>query len=94
MGQANPRPLGDAKRHYWLALGMAQATGAELQRALETGVITHADWAQAVQRCRGCGWAEGCACWMAAQETGKAAVPAACPNAQIFTRAVAVPDPA
>jgi hypothetical protein len=31
------RPLGDEKRHYWLALGMAQASGADLQRALEEG---------------------------------------------------------
>jgi hypothetical protein len=61
-------PLGRRKRHYWLALGMAQASGADLQRALEEGRITHGDWADVVTRCRGCGWTEGCDCWMAAQD--------------------------
>jgi hypothetical protein len=62
------RPLGDEKRHYWLALGMAQTSGVDLQRALEEGRITHGDWAEVVTRCRGCGWTEGCDCWLAAQD--------------------------
>lgn len=94
MTESHPRPLGDEKRHYWLAVGMAQATGADLQRALEDGVITHGDWAGVVQRCRGCGWAEGCACWMSTQEKGTAAVPAACPNAEVFARVIGVPGAA
>lgn len=87
-----PRPLGGQTRHYWRAVGMAQATGADLQRALDRGVISHADWACLVQRCRGCNWAEGCGCWMARQEKGAAAVPAACPNAELFTRVTAAFD--
>lgn len=82
-------PLGDEKRHYWLALGMAQTTGADLQRALDEGRITHSDWAEVVHRCRGCGWTEGCDCWMKAQERGSAEVPAACPNAGFFARVLA-----
>lgn len=79
------RPLGDEKRHYWLALGMAQASGADLQRALEEGRITHGDWAAVVQRCRGCSWTEGCDCWLRAQNPETAAeVPQACPNARFF----------
>lgn len=80
-----PRPLGDERRHYWLAVGMAQTTGADLQAALEAGRITHADWADVVTRCRGCTWTDGCKCWMAAQDAGgTAAVPQACPNADFF----------
>lgn len=79
------RPLGDEKRHYWVALGMAQATGADLQRALEEGRITHEDWATVVQSCRGCTWTEGCDCWLKAQDPETAAqVPQACPNATFF----------
>jgi hypothetical protein len=90
MSQDRVRPLGDEKRHYWLALGMARASGADLQRALEEGRITHADWAEVVQRCRGCSWAEGCGCWMRAQDPDKAPeVPQACPNAGFFERALA-----
>lgn len=94
MPQTRPRPLGPEKRHYWLAVSMARATGADLQRALETGIITHQDWADLVRRCRGCGWTEGCDCWMARQERGAADVPAACPNADVFSRVRAAIDPA
>jgi hypothetical protein len=81
--------LGDEKRHYWLALGMADAAGADLQRALDEGRISHGDWAEVVQRCRGCGWTEGCDCWLKAQEPGGADVPRACPNATVFDRVLA-----
>ena len=91
MTQHRVRPLGDEKRHYWLALGMAQASGADLQRALDEGRITHGDWAEVVARCRGCAWAEGCDCWLAAQDPATAsAIPQACPNASFFE---AVLDP-
>lgn len=87
------RPLGDEKRHYWMALGMAQATGADLQKALDACQISHGDWADVVTRCRGCGWAEGCACWMAAQTgDGDATVPQACPNAKFFEAVLAGDD--
>jgi len=82
----NPRPLGSENRHYWMALTMAKRTGADMQRALEDGRISHEDWAELVQRCRGCAWAEGCACWMAVQEDGLASIPAACPNATTFEK--------
>jgi hypothetical protein len=94
MTDTHPRPLGDEKRHYWLAVGMAQVTGADLQRALDEGVISHGDWAAVVQRCRGCGWTEGCGCWMAKQDNGAADVPAACPNAEVFTRVIETLDTA
>jgi hypothetical protein len=82
MTEHSVRPLGDEKRHYWLALGMAQAAGADLQRALDEGRISHADWAGVVTRCRGCGWTEGCDCWLSAQDPDVAAsIPQACPNA-------------
>ena len=90
----NPHPLGDETRHYWLAVTMARKTGADLQRALEDGVISHADWAALVHRCRGCGWTEGCNRWLAAQGDGAAPVPGACPNAAVFDRVLAALSPA
>lgn len=84
------RPLGPVNRHYWLALGMAKVTGADLARAMEEGRITQADWAEVVERCRGCGWTEGCQCWLDARMDGLegegAAVPRACPNAALFEK--------
>jgi hypothetical protein len=84
-----PRILGDERRHYWLALGMAQASGADLQAALEAGRISHGEWADVVQRCRGCSWTESCDCWMRAQEPGAADVPQACPNVGFFETVIA-----
>jgi hypothetical protein len=79
------RPLGDEKRHYWLALGMAQASGCRSAARAGRGRITHGDWAEVVTRCRGCGWTEGCDCWLAAQDgLGHATVPQACPNVAFF----------
>lgn len=85
MSNARVRRIGDEKRHYWLALGMAQVSGTDLQRALDEGRITHGDWADVVTRCRACSWAESCRCWMAMQTPGSPAdVPRACPNAGLF----------
>lgn len=89
MTKAHPHPLGPENRHYWLAVTMAQKTGADMQRALEDGVIDHQDWATLVQRCRGCGWADGCNRWLAAQDRGTADVPQACPNAATFEKVLA-----
>jgi hypothetical protein len=90
----NAHPLGPENRHYWLAVTMARKTGADMQRALETGVIRHDDWAALVQSCRGCGWAEGCNRWLTAQGDGAADVPRACPNAAVFDRVLAALTPA
>lgn len=89
MNPPSPRPLGDARRHYWRALRMAQATGVDLQHAMDAGVITSGDWAGSVDRCRGCGWDKGCGAWLATQKTGAADLPQACPNAALFARAAA-----
>jgi len=77
------RPLGDEREHYWLALGMAQTVGLDLQAEIEAGHLTRADWAETVQRCRSCGWAGECPGWMAAQADAERA-PASCVNADRF----------
>ncbi len=89
MTQTHPHPLGPENRHYWLAVTMAQKTGADMQTALETGVISHGDWATLVQRCRGCGWTNGCNHWLSTQGKASADVPEACPNADVFARVLA-----
>ena len=94
MPYAHLHPLGPENRHYWLAVTMARRTGADMQRALEDGVISHEDWATLVQRCRGCGWAEGCDHWMMAQGPDAADVPEACPNAPVFARVLSALAPA
>ena len=58
------KPLGPAKRHYWLLQDMAKATKIDLVRAFDRGVIDNADWATLVTACRGCDWAGGCQRWL------------------------------
>jgi hypothetical protein len=87
-----PRVLGDERRHYLMAAGMANRTGADMQAALDAGVISQADWADLVQRCRACDWTEGCACWLKAQSPGGADAPGSCPNAAVFKRVKALTE--
>ncbi|WP_101067776.1 DUF6455 family protein [Roseovarius salinarum] len=61
------KPLGPPRRHYWLLKRMARATGTDLVRARHAGSLDGPDWAEMVQRCRGCGWAGGCARWLRAE---------------------------
>lgn len=84
-----PRVLGDETRHYWLAVAMARANGTDLQAALDDGRLSAGDWADLVQKCRGCTWADGCSCWLAVQEPGSAATPDPCVNRETFETVLA-----
>jgi hypothetical protein len=76
-------PLGAPRRHYWLVQGMARATGVDLVRAFDEGRLAPADWAETVERCRACGWADGCRKWLAAGATASVP-PAPCRNRARF----------
>ena len=58
------KPLGATRRHYWLSQRMAQATGADPASASRADRLSGAEWADMVQRCRGCDWTEGCVRWL------------------------------
>lgn len=79
------KPLGPEREHYWLALSMAQTVGVDLSRAIEDGQFDQAQWADTVQRCRGCEWAGECKGWLDEHES-VAAAPRTCVNADLFTR--------
>lgn len=81
-----PRPLGDPRRHFWLAQSMAKATGVDLTAAMQEGRIAQEDWADLITRCRGCAWAEDCADWLDTLQDGAAEAPAACVNADVLAR--------
>lgn len=74
------RPLGDLNTHYWLVLGMAKASGADLAAAREDGRLSAEGWSALVNRCRECRWAERCQEWLPAQEAGRARLPDGCVN--------------
>ena len=89
-------PLGDARKHYWLALEMSRTVGLDLQSELDAGRIGHGDWSDMVTRCRGCDWAGQCPSWMeAARAAGNpegVQAPGACANSARFNAMLALPD--
>lgn len=54
------RPLGETRRHFWLAQKMAGLHGLDLARGSARGDLDQETWAAMVQRCRGCDWTGGC----------------------------------
>lgn len=87
MSDHPPKPLGDTMTHYFLASSMAKAAGVDLVAEMAAGRLSHQDWAQMVQKCRGCDWEReggGCARWLALQVPGEANVPRSCENQPRF----------
>lgn len=58
------KPLGQLKRHFWLAKQMAKTTGVDLASAREAGDLEQKDWAAMVHRCRSCSDPGRCARWL------------------------------
>lgn len=58
------KPLGQLKRHFWLAKRMAKTSGVDLAEARAEGDLSHKDWASMVQGCRACSDPERCARWL------------------------------
>ena len=77
------KPLGDRKRHYWLAQRMAKTTETDLVGAHAAGDLSQEKWAEMVESCRGCDWIEGCERWLAKPENA-GEVPGSCPNCGTF----------
>ncbi|MEL7175994.1 MAG: DUF6455 family protein [Pseudomonadota bacterium] len=53
-------PLGNPRLHFWLTLGMAKATGVDLQAALHKTRLTRGDYSAMINRCRTCQHAQTC----------------------------------
>ncbi|MDF1872974.1 DUF6455 family protein [Vannielia sp.] len=76
--------LGPEMWHYWLAMGMAKTTRTDLVNAMEQGVLDNSEWADMVDRCRGCAWAECCEGWLHAHMEEGADCPPTCVNQHRF----------
>ena len=73
------RPLGETRRHFWLAQRMAGLHGLDLAGAGARGDLDQATWAAMVQHCRGCAWTEGCERYLGRGEAADA-LPEGCVN--------------
>jgi len=77
------KPLGDARRHFWLAQRMARNGGLDLAGAKARGDLDQESWARMVQRCRGCDWTTGCERFLAFGQ-GVETLPVNCRNRRQF----------
>ncbi|WP_302477004.1 DUF6455 family protein [Ruegeria atlantica] len=75
--------LGEIMTHLRLVLRMGQATGTDMAAAHRNGHLTQQDWAEMIQYCRGCGWANQYPDWLDRHE-GAASAPQTCKNQQRF----------
>lgn len=70
--------------HLRLVLRMGEATGTNLVAAHRSGRLSQDDWAEMVQFCRGCEWAQACPAWLDENDNAEAA-PRTCPNRARFS---------
>ncbi|WP_170325893.1 DUF6455 family protein [Ruegeria arenilitoris] len=75
--------LGEIMTHLRLVLHMGQVTGTDMVEAHQKGHLTQQDWAEMIQYCRGCSWANRCPDWLDQHETVVGA-PHTCSNRQRF----------
>ena len=75
--------LGNVMDHFWRVKLMAKATHVDLVGALGQGAMSHEDWADIVNTCRGCTWAAKCDQWLSHNETAVCA-PETCLNRARF----------
>lgn len=58
------RPMGKTMAHVHLVKAMAQCTDTDLVEAYAAGDLDQNAWADIVQTCRACDWAEPCMDWV------------------------------
>lgn len=78
------RMLGNRMHHVRLVTRMAQATQTDLVSSVSAGDLCQRDWADMVETCRSCGWADACPDWLDAN-TCAVNAPDTCPNRIRFT---------
>lgn len=71
--------------HFWLTRGMARRLGVNLTEALQQGLITRADYADILARCRACGDTQACIDFLAEHPEGVAEPPDSCMDAQVLS---------
>ncbi len=73
---------GSNMRHWQLVNQMAKTTDTDLVSAFVEGRLSADDWAEMVNACRGCAWAETCDGWLDAHPHEDAAPRPCCNRAR------------
>lgn len=71
----------DIDVHFWLTRGLARRLGINLTEAMRSGVLTRADFATMVARCRNCeAGVQACIGYLAEMPTASDTAPERCAN--------------
>lgn len=85
--------LGDVTRHFWLTRSVARAIDVNLAEAMGTGILSAADYAGMVTRCRMCPLVADCQAWLAEHGGSATQAPDHCVNAGVLNTLAAQLDP-
>ena len=77
------KPLGETRKHFWLAQKMADLHDLDLAQAHGRGDLDQATWAGIVQSCRACDWTDGCERYLSRGEALES-LPDGCANRMRF----------
>lgn len=75
---------GNVDLHFWITRGMARRMGVNLTEAMHDGLLTQADFAAMITRCRGCTGAEGCMAYLSDKSASPGSTPDWCKNGTIL----------
>lgn len=75
--------LGDTMKHVRLVARMARATATDVVTAYDNDGLSSQDWADIIQNCRHCDWADRCEEWLDAHDSATRA-PRQCRNRKRF----------
>jgi hypothetical protein len=78
---------GNIDLHFWITRGMARRMGVNLTEAIHEGLLSQADFAGMITRCRSCPGAQGCLAFLSEHPERVDAAPDWCGNAAILSRA-------
>lgn len=75
---------GNLDLHFWITRGMARRVGVNLSEAMHEGVLSQADFAAMITRCRKCPGAQGCLEFLSERAGQAEGAPDWCGNAALL----------
>ncbi|WP_415182401.1 DUF6455 family protein [Phaeovulum sp.] len=76
---------GNVDLHFWITRGMARQMGVNLTEAIYDGLLTQADLAEMVARCRTCSGTQGCLAFLSGSPGAVGAAPDWCLHAGVLS---------
>lgn len=76
---------GNIDLHFWITRAMARRLGVNLSEAMHDGLLTQADFAEMITRCRGCDKAQGCLEALSERDGPAVGLPDWCRNTAVLT---------